>query len=454
MAFLDETYLLESKEAQKLYEQIKDLPIVDAHNHGDVKEIIENEGWDDIWEVEGETDHYVWEMMRRKGVPEEKITGNAPNKEKWKALAEIFPELAGNPTYEWIHLDLKRRFGIEKTISTHTADVIWDKTRSMLKKEEMTPQNLLREMNVKIMGTTDDPDSLLKYHKKARKEVEGVKILPTWRPDKAMNIDNRGWKNFVENLGNNYEIDTDKFSGFINALEKSHDYFEEMGCVASDHGILEPVAYPVSEKEIEKIYDKAINEKELTAKEIKDFKAYMFLKFAKMNEKSNWVTQIHIGAVRDYRDKLYEQLGPDSGGDIAVNNINIVDNLKYFFNQFDSSLDIVLYYLDPELEPSLTTIARAFPNVNLGAPWWFNDSPYGMEQHLKYISTVDLLSNHAGMVTDSRKLMSYDSRTEVFRRVLSNVLGEMVKKGQIPSGCAADIASSISYYRPLKLFFQ
>ncbi|MFW5787793.1 MAG: glucuronate isomerase, partial [Halanaerobiales bacterium] len=437
MAFLDDDYLLESEEASNLYEQIKDLPIVDAHNHGDVKEIVENEGWNDIWEVEGETDHYVWELMRRRGVPEEKITGDAPNKEKWRALAEIFPEIAGNPTYEWIHLDLKRRFGIDKTISEHTADVIWDKTKAMLDKKEMSPQNLLKEMNVKIMCTTDDPDSLLTYHKKAAEEVDGIKILPTWRPDKAMNIDKDVWKEMVTNLGENFEVDTGDFAGFMEAVQKSHDYFDEMGCVASDHGIREPKAYPVAEDRIEKIYKKAINDEELDDQEIEDFKAYMLLQFGKMNEESGWVTQIHIGAVRDYRDELYEDLGADAGGDIAINNINVVDNLKYFFNEFDGNMEIVLYYLDPELEPSLTTIARAFPNVSMGAPWWFNDSPYGMEKHLKYVSTVDLLSNHAGMVSDSRKLMSYDSRNEVFRRVLSNVLGDMVKKGQMPYNCAA-----------------
>ncbi|MFW6007088.1 MAG: glucuronate isomerase [Halanaerobiales bacterium] len=454
MAFLDDDYLLESEEASNLYEQIKDLPIVDAHNHGDVKEIVENEGWNDIWEVEGETDHYVWELMRRRGVSEEKITGDAPNKEKWRALAEIFPEIAGNPTYEWIHLDLKRRFGIDKTISEHTADVIWDKTKAMLDKKEMSPQNLLKEMNVKIMCTTDDPDSLLTYHKKAAEEVDGIKILPTWRPDKAMNIDKDVWKEMVTNLGENFEVDTEDFAGFMEAMQKSHDYFDEMGCVASDHGIREPKAYPVAEERIEKIYKKAINDEELDEQEIEDFKAFMLLQFGKMNEESGWVTQIHIGAVRDYRDELYEDLGADAGGDIAINNINVVDNLKFFFNEFDGNMEIVLYYLDPELEPSLTTIARAFPNVSMGAPWWFNDSPYGMEKHLKYVSTVDLLSNHAGMVSDSRKLMSYDSRNEVFRRVLSNVLGDMVKKGQMPYNCAADIASSLSYYRPLKLFFE
>ena len=454
MSFMDENYLLETDTAKKLYDQIKELPIVDPHNHGDVEEIVKNEGWNDIWEVEGATDHYVWELMRRRGVPEEKITGEASNREKWEALAKIFPDLAGNPTYEWIHLDLKRRFGIDLTISEHTADIIWEKTTAQLKEDKMAPQKLLKEMNVQIMCTTDAPEDSLEYHKQAQKEVEGIEILPTWRPDKAMNIEKEPWVEFVEKMGEVYDENTENFKGFMESLQKSHDHFDEMGCVASDHGILEPISYQVSFQRAKEIFDKAVSGKNLNKEEIRDFKAYMLLEFGKMNEASGWVTQIHIGAVRDYRDKLYKTLGADSGGDIAAKEIEVVDNLKYFVNQFDESLDIVLYYLDPVLETSLCTIARAFPNVNIGAPWWFNDSPYGMERNLKYVSTIDLLSNHAGMVTDSRKLMSYDSRTEVFRRVLSNVLGNMINKGQMPYKNAADIAASISYFRPLNLFFE
>ena len=454
MAFLDENYLLDNETGKNLYSQVKDLPIVDAHNHGDVKEIVENEGWDDIWEVEAATDHYVWELMRRRGVPEAKITGDASNKEKWEALAGIFPQLAGNPTYEWIHLDLKRRFGIKENISEHTAEVIWNKTKAMLAQDKMKPQNLLKEMNVEIMCTTDDPDSTLKYHKKAQKEVDGVSIRPTWRPDKAMNIDKEGWKEFVNSLGEATDVDSSSFKGFLEALQESHDYFDEMGCVASDHGVKEPLSYKVDRSRAAAIFDKTMDGQELSQSEIDDFKAYLLLQFGKMNQASGWTTQLHIGAVRDYRDSIYETLGADSGGDICNNDLNIVDNLKYFLNQFDDKMQIVLYYLDPVLESSMCTIARAFPNVRLGAPWWFHDSAYGMKRQLFFVSTIDLLSNHAGMVTDSRKLMSYDSRTEVFRRTLCNVLGEMVEKGQMPFKPALDLAASISYYNPLHLFFK
>ena len=238
MAFLGENYLLENKTGKELYEEIKDLPIVDAHNHGDVEEIVRNEGWSDIWQLEGATDHYIWELMRKRGVPEEKITGNASNKEKWLALARVFPEFAGNPTYEWVHLDLKRRFGIDELISADTAEMIWEKTAEMLKTEAMKPQSLLKEMKVKIMCTTDDFTSTLEYHRQAAKEIEGIKILPTWRPDRAMNIEKKDWKTFVLQMAERYDEDCSTLEGFVRALEKSHEFFVENGCRASDHGLI------------------------------------------------------------------------------------------------------------------------------------------------------------------------------------------------------------------------
>jgi len=179
----------------------------------------------------------------------------------------------------------------------------------------------------------------------------------------------------------------------------------------------------------------------------------MLIQLGKMNQASNWVIQLHIGAMRDYRSSIYRSLGPDSGGDVGNNNIEVVESLRYFFNQFDERLKVVCYYIDNSILLSLATIARVFPNVNLAAPWWFNDSPYGMEGQLKYIATIDLLRNHLGMVTDSRKLMSYESRTEMFRRVLSNVLGDMTEKGQIPEKVSFDLSESVCYYRALEYFF-
>jgi len=449
--FLSEKYLIENESGEELYKYVETLPIVDAHNHLDAKEIVENKGWNDIWEVEGASDHYVWELMRRAGVEEKYITGDASNKEKWLALTSVFPKFAGNPTYEWIHLDLLRRFGIKEIISSKTAEFIWEETKKQL--AEKKPQQLLKEMNVEILCTTDEPFSNLEYHFKAREKVKNVKILPTWRPDKLINIESKNWIDYVKKLGEEFEENVESFNGFLKAIEKSHKHFENAGCAASDHAILNPNFFYVNEKEAKKIYEKAFSKKELSTDEVNKFKSFLMIKIGELNVNSNWVTQLHIGAVRDYRDHLYRTLGPDSGGDVSTNNLKITDGLKYFLNEFDGKLKIVLYVLDPTHLPTITTIARAFPNVFIGAPWWFNDSPFGMKLHLKYISSVDLLFNMPGMVTDSRKLLSFGSRTEVFRRVLSSVVGEMVEIGQIPFEVAKSLVEHISYTNQKTLFF-
>ncbi len=454
MGFLDEKYLLTNSTAEILYDAIRDLPIVDPHNHANIEEIVENRSWADIWEVEGATDHYIWELMRKRGVPEEKITGSATNKEKWLALSKVMPELVGNPVYEWIHLDLKRVFGISEVISEHTGEKIWNEALSLWKTPDMRPQELLRKMNVKILSTTDDPQDTLIWHERAQENIDSIRITPTWRPDKSMNIEKKEWREYVKKLGEVEGEDTSGFKGFLSALEKSHNRFDLHGCVASDHGITRPISFCVDTRDVEKIYLKAIKGEELTIEEIYRFKAFMLIRFGELNSQTNWVMQLHIGAVRDYRDSLYKSLGPDSGGDISTNALDIAENLRYFLNRFDGKLKVVLYVLDPTHLPTIATIARAFPNVSIGAAWWFNDTPFGMEMHLRYMATVDLLYNFAGMVTDSRKLLSYGSRTEMFRRVLASVTGEMVEKGQMPLKEAIRLVEWVSYKRPYTLFYE
>lgn len=451
--FLGENYLLTNNTARKLYENVKNLPIVDPHNHLEAKEILRNKPWNDIWEAEGATDHYVWSLMRRCKVPEEYITGKVSNKDKWLALARVFPKIAGNPTYEWIHLDLWRMLGIERIISEETAEEIWEESLKVLQKPELYPQGVLKRIKAETLCTTDDPLSDLSYHEQALKSIKEFRLLPTWRPDNAMNIEKREWREYVIKLGEKYKEDVSSLEGFLNALWKSHEAFHAHGCIGSDHALLEPITYFVERKRAESIYKKAISSAELSREEIIDFKAFMIMEFGKMNQEKDWVTQLHIGALRDYRDSLLKDLGPNSGGDISTNFIEIAQGLKFFLNEFDSKLKIVLYVLDPGHLPTIATIARAFPNVFIGAPWWFNDSPYGMETYLKYIATVDILHNTAGMVTDSRKLLSFGSRTEVFRRVLSSVLGEMVEKGQMPFKEAEKLAVRLSYEGPKELFF-
>lgn len=453
MAFLDDGYLLDSDSAVALFAQVRDLPIVDAHNHGDIAEIVANENWQDIWEVQGATDHYVWELMRKRGVPEEKVTGNASNREKWTALATVMPQMIGNPVYEWLHLDLKRHFGIDAVVNADTADDIWEQTREQLRQPNMRPQQLLAAMRVEIMGTTDDPTMKLPHHEQAREQVAETRIVPTWRPDKAMRIEKPAWKAERQRLADETGKDTATLDGLLQALQATHDYFETVGCVASDHGLEQPYGHKVEPSRAAAIHEKACRNESLSPQDVADYHACMLVQFARMNAKSGWVTQLHIGAVRDYRDVLFEKLGPDTGGDLSTQQVDFLSNLRYFLNEFAEQNQIVLYSVDPTHWPTLATLARAWPNLSLGAPWWWNDSPHGMESFLRYAGTVDLLSNLTGMVTDSRKLLSYGSRTEMYRRCLCNVVGELIERGKAPMEPAVELVKSLSYDRPRQLFF-
>jgi glucuronate isomerase len=268
-----------------------------------------------------------------------------------------------------------------------------------------------------------------------------------------MRIYKEDFPEYIGKLGEHVQKKILNIDDLIDALQETHDFFEKMGAKASDHGVEIPFGYNIDHEKADHIFKKRMKGKKVNKEEEKAYMSYMLHQFGEMNVKSNWVMQIHLGAVRDVRDTLYNKIGPDSGGDISNHFIPIVEPLKAFLNKFDGRLKIVLYALDPTHYPTLASLTRAFGETgSLGAAWWFNDSPIGMKRQLEYIGTVDLLMNFAGMVTDSRKLMSYGSRTEMFRRVLSDVLGNLVEKGQVPLDLAIQNAKHICYERKKKLF--
>lgn len=444
-------YLVGSESGKGIYEKIQGLPIIDLHTHVDPREIMENERWRDIWELEGATDHYVWELMRRCGIPEELISGHAPNKEKWLALAKVLPLFAGNPVYDWVHLDLRKRFGIQEWVSSKTAERIWNETKEILSEERLRPKQVLRAMNVEILCTTDSPSSALRWHEKLRNTFPEVRILPTWRPDAAMNIGAESWGRFVDQLAERTGQDVADLVGFLSALEATHRYFDEHGCVASDHALESPWGHRVSESTAAKIYQKARSGKTVSDADQRDFQAFLLHFFGELNAEVDWLMQLHIGAIRNYRESLFAQLGSDSGGDVASHSIEIARPLRDFLNTFDQRLRIVLYGLHAAHLYTFGILARAFPNIYLGAPWWFLDNPYHTSWYLKQTAAVDLLSRHAGMVSDSRKLISFGSRFEMFRRVLTDVLGAMVEQGRMPLEVANDIANMVAYNNPKSL---
>lgn len=453
MSFLDDKYLLESDSAVAIYAAVKDLPIIDPHNHADVAEIAANGNYSNAWQVFAATDHYVWEVMRKRGVDENSITGSATPKEKWMELARVMPEIAGNPVFEWIHLDLRRRFGITDVLCSENAERIWDEVNARLATDDFKPLALLKAMNVEVMCSTDDPVDTLKYHAAVNEKAGRVVIRPTWRPDKAMRIHYPGFRDYVAKLGERFGIEIDSVEKLVEALQKSHDYFAEKGCRASDHDTPHPLPGNATLAEADVVFQRALAGETMSQADIDTYQDYLTIKVAEMDMRAGWVYQMHMCVIRDVRDTLFQSLGMDVGGDISEFYVNIAKPLCGFLNHFDDRLKLVLYSLEPCHQAALAAVARAFgKNVRLGSAWWLNDQPYGMSTQLEYIGNVDVYSCFAGMVSDSRKILSYASRFEMFRRTLSNVLGGLVLKGRMPQEIAEKIAVMMCYTEPKKFF--
>ncbi len=453
MAFLDARYLLSSDTAAALYEPIRDLPIIDAHNHADVRALAENRSFSDLWDAEAATDHYVWECLRKRGVSEALLTGKAPNRDKWLAMASVFEDLVGNPTYEWIHLDLQRRLGIDELICAANAESIWERAQAILARPEMRQQQLVRAMGVEAMCSTDDPIDSLEYHRRLLDSAIPGVVRPTFRPDRAMNIFKPAWNEYVGLLEHRVNGRFAHLRDMIAALQITHDFFAENRCVASDHGVEVPYGYQVAAADADATFRKARAGQALSQAETTGFMSYVLNEVAEMDAAKGWVFQLHMGAVRDVRDVLLRDLGPDTGGDVSDHVTDILRPLNPLLNRFDGRLNVVLYNLHPGHTATLAHLARAYgAKVNLGAAWWLNDSYIGMRRQLEYIGTVDALTNLAGMVSDSRKIMSYGSRHEVFRRTLADTVGSMVDLGQMPMGLAERLVVYLSYQRPKELF--
>ena len=448
MAFLDNRYLITNATGLELFAAIRELPVVDPHNHADLREIARNECYRDAWQLFAATDHYVWEMLRKCEVPEELITGSASPREKFLAMGKVFPLIAGNPVYEWIHLDLKRYFGIEDLLCEETAERIYDAVNEKLATDAYRPQALLTGvLNVEAMSSTDDLIDTLEYHKQANAAIGRQLIRPTWRPDKAMKIFAPGWRDYIAKVEERFGMKIRHYSELLEAMRRSHDYFAERGCRASDHGV---DAMPVVDyDDAAHVFRKAIHGKKLSADEINGFMGAFLGEAAQLDAEKGWVMQLHMGAVRDVRTGLFQALGPDVGGDVCNVHRDFLPGMVSLLNRFDDRLKVVFYCLDPGAQATLASITRAFGgSARLGSAWWLNDTPVGMKRQLELIGSIDLFSNFAGMVSDSRKLLSYGSRFEMFRRVLADVLGAMVERGQLPLKVAEMLAERMAYSGP------
>ncbi|OOG78157.1 glucuronate isomerase [Flavobacterium sp. A45] len=440
--FITDDFLLHNEVSKTLYhDYAKVQPIVDYHCHLSPKDIAEDRQFDSITQIWLEGDHYKYRAMRANGINEKFITGDASDYEKFSKWADTVPYTLRNPLYHWTHLELKNYFGIDTLLKPESAETIYSQCNDLLKKPEYSVRNLLRRMNVKVVGTTDDPTDDLLYHKQLRKEKFEIMVLPSFRPDKATEIEKgQVFLDWIKKLGKTVGFVIEDFNSLIKALQQRHDFFHEMGCRISDHGHATFYAEDYSSDDLFEIFDKALREVSLTELEISIYKSAVLFKLALMNNEKSWTQQFHIGAIRNNNNKMMQNIGSDQGFD-SIGDLNMAKNMSRFFDKLsscDSLAQTIVYNLNPRDSEMFASMVANFNDGNVvgkmqyGAAWWFLDQKEGMEKQLNVLSNFGLLSRFVGMVTDSRSFLSFP-RHEYFRRILCNVLGDEVEKGELPN---------------------
>ena len=450
MSFINDNFMLKTETARKLYSAIKDLPIIDYHCHLSPKLIAEDYRFRNAFDLFLGGDHYKWRQMRTNGIDEKYITGDADEYEKFLAFARTMPYLIGNPLYHWTHLELKRYFGIDEVLSEKTAKQIWDKCNECLAKPEYSAQNLIKRSNVEIICTTDDPADTLEYHE-ALKDFT-TKILPTFRPDKAVEIGKETFLPYIEAIG------VKSYDELVNWMVERIGYFNDHGCRLSDHA-LEYVPFALGDAKA--AFDKRMAGEELTRVEIDAFKTEMLKVCAKEYTRLGWTMQLHIGALRNNNRRMYERLGADVGFD-SINDLNIAECLSAFMDnlEYDDCLPkTILYTLNPKDNYVLGTMLGNFQKapipgkIQFGSGWWFNDQRDGMEAQMQALANLGMIARFVGMLTDSRSFVSYP-RHEYFRRIMCNLLGGWAEDGEYPMDLETltEIASNIAYYNSKNYF--
>lgn len=437
--FMDKDFLLSTKTAKKLYHEVAEtLPIIDYHCHINPKDIYDDVKFDTISDVWLGGDHYKWRLMRAAGITEDKVTGNASGEEKFKAFAETMPQIIGNPVYHWSHLELQRGFDITIPLTPETADVIFDAANEKLK--GYSARQLMRKFNVKAICTTDEPADTLEYHDLiAADETMEIKVLPAFRPDKAINIEKPAFAPYIAKLGEVVGRELTSAEDVAAALVERIDYFAAHGCLCADHG-LDYCMYAAPDSETaNNAFKKAMSGEAPTKAEGDAFKTLVTIACAKRYAELDWVMQIHFGCLRDNNKPAVAVMGPDHGHD-AVNSQSGVENVAPLLNAFvenDGLPKMILYSLNPADNTAIATIMACFQGggvagkLQQGSAWWMNDHRPGMRQQLTDLACNGVLGRFVGMLTDSRSFLSY-TRHEYFRRVLCELIGEWVESGQYP----------------------
>ncbi|MGL5972299.1 MAG: glucuronate isomerase [Oscillospiraceae bacterium] len=438
--FLDKDFLLDNEVSKKLYhDYAKDMPIFDYHNHLNPKEIYEDKKFDNISKLWLGADHYKWRVLRSNGITEDYITGNKSDYEKFVAFAKTIPYTLGNPMYHWAHLELQRYFDIHTTLSEDTADEIYNKCNEMLKEDNFSVRNLLRRAKVTALCTTDDPKDDLKYHKLLKEEGFDIKVLPTFRPDNIIHIEKPMFLKYLRDLKDQLNVEIKTVDDVKNYLIDRINYFDEVGCRVSDHGLDQVMYLESSLEEVNEILQKGLNGDTLTINELRKYKGYLLSFLGKEYNKKGWAMQYHIGPMRNNSTRMFNKLGSDAGFD-SINDGLVAVDLSRLLDSMDISDELpktVLYCLNPSDNAVLASMLGNFQSggivgkIQFGSGWWFMDTKKGMIDQMEDLASMGLLSRFVGMLTDSRSFLSFP-RHEYFRRIMCNEIGKLVTNGEYP----------------------
>lgn len=463
--FIHKNFLLQTDTARELYhEHAKKQPIIDYHCHLDPAQIASDRKFDNLGQIWLEGDHYKWRAMRTNGIDERYCTGkDTSDWEKFEKWAETVPYTMRNPLYHWTHLELKTAFDVEELLNPKTAKKIYDVCTEKLRTPEFSARSLMKKYNVKVVCTTDDPADSLEHHVALKNEGFEIKVLPTWRPDRAMAVENpAAYRAYLEKLSEISGVTINKFNDLVEALRNRHDFFASVGCKLSDHGVEEFYAEPYTQTEIENIFNKVYGGNELSKEEILKFKSAMLYEGAIMDWEKGWTQQFHYGAIRNNNTRLFNQLGADTGFD-SIGDFTVAKAMSHFFDQLDKDNKLaktIIYNLNPKDNDMVATMIGNFQDgsiagkIQFGSGWWFLDQKTGMEAQMNSLSNLGLLSRFVGMLTDSRSFLSYP-RHEYFRRILCNLLGNDIENGLLPASemkFIGEMVENISYNNAKKFF--
>jgi glucuronate isomerase len=461
--FLNKNFLLHSDTAQTLYhEYAKAMPVIDYHNHLPPDQIANDINFGNLTQAWLYGDHYKWRAMRTNGVEEKYCTGNAGDYEKFQKWAETVPYTLRNPLYHWTHLELQRYFDIDDMLDAKSAKKIYENASELLQTKEFSVRNLLRRMNVKVVCTTDDPVDSLSYHQQLRDEGFEIKVLPAFRPDKAMNVDDPViFNEYLSKLEATSNVSISSFNNYLDALKNRHEFFASMGCSISDHGVEQIYAEDYTDGEIGSAFNKIRGGGQLTQDEILKFRSAMLYLFAIWDWEKGWVQQYHFGALRNNNSRLLSQLGPDTGWD-SIGDFPQGRSISKFLNRLDSTNQLtktILYNLNPADNALIATMAGnfndgSFPGkIQFGSGWWFLDQKNGMTEQMNALSNMGLISRFIGMLTDSRSFLSFP-RHEYFRRILCNLFGDDIENGELPNDIewTGKMIQNICYNNALNYF--